>query len=74
MEKRLYYEVLTCLRNDVCRKRSKLWENQTLMLLHDNDSAHTSLLILSYLAQQYTSSVLLTTYTMPDTETKVKTD
>jgi len=41
----------------VCRKRPELWENETLMLHHDNAPAHASLLIRSYLAKHQTPVV-----------------
>jgi len=57
VNKQLYQEVLTRLRNAVRRKRLELWENQTWMLHHDNAAAHASLLIRSYLAKHQTSVV-----------------
>jgi len=54
VNKQLYQEVLTRLRNDVRRKSPELWENQTWMLHHDNAPAHASLLIRSYLAKHQT--------------------
>jgi len=50
INKQLYQEVLTHLRDAVRRKRPELWENQTWMLHHNNALAHASLLIRSYLA------------------------
>ena len=47
VNKQLYQEVLTRLRDAVRRKRPELWENQTSMLHHDNAPAHASLLIRS---------------------------
>ena len=57
VNKQLYQEVLTLLRNAVHRKRPELWEDQTWMLHHNNASAHVSLLIRSYLAKHQTSVV-----------------
>jgi len=57
VNKQLYQEVLTLLRDAVHRKRPELWENQTWMLHHNNASAHMSLLIRSYLAKHQTSVV-----------------
>ena len=57
VNKQLYQEVLTLLRNAVHRKRPELWEDQTWMLHHNNASAHVSLLIRSYLAKHKTSVV-----------------
>jgi len=51
VNKQLYREVLARLRDAVRRKTSELWENQTWMLHHDNEPAHASLLIRSYLAK-----------------------
>ena len=50
-----YQEVLVYLRDAVHRKRPEFLENQTSMLHHDNVSAHTSLLIHSYVAKHQTS-------------------
>jgi len=36
VNKQLYQKVLARLRDAVLRKRPELWENQTLMLHHDN--------------------------------------
>jgi len=55
VNKQLYQEVLAHLRDDVCRKRTELWENQTWTLHHDNTPAHMSFLICSYLAKHQTS-------------------
>jgi transposase len=57
VNKQLYQEVLAHLRDDACRKRPKLWENQTWMSHHDNAPAHALLLIRSYLAKHQTSVV-----------------
>ena len=51
VNKQLYQDVLARLRDVVRRKRPELWENQTWMLHHDNEPAHASLLIRSYLAK-----------------------
>jgi hypothetical protein len=55
VNKQLYQQVLTHLRDAVRRKRPKLWKNQTWMLYHDNSSAQTLLLIRSYTAKHQTS-------------------
>ena len=57
INKQLYQEVLTHLRDAVCRKRPELWENQTWMLHHNNALAHALLLIRSYLEKHQTSIV-----------------
>jgi len=57
VNKQLYQEVLSRLRDAVRRKRPELWENQTWMLHHDNAPAHELLLIRSYLAKHQTSVV-----------------
>jgi len=57
VNKQLYQEVLARLRDAVRRKRPELWENQTLMLPHDNVPAHASLLIRSYPAKHQSSVV-----------------
>jgi len=57
VNKQLYQEVLSRLRDAVHRKRPGLWENQTWMLHHDNAPAHASLLIRSYLVKHQTSVV-----------------
>jgi len=59
VNKRLYQEVLVCLRDALHRNRPELWENQTLMLHHNNVLAHTSLLMRTYLAKHQTSVVPL---------------
>ena len=51
VNKQLYQEVLARLRDVVRRKRGELWENQTLMMHHDNAPAHSSLFIRNYLAK-----------------------
>ena len=51
VNKQFYQEVLACWRNAVRRKRPELWENQTLMLHHDNAPAHASLLIRIFLSK-----------------------
>jgi len=55
VKRQLYQEVLTCLRDGVRRKISKLWENQTWMLHHNNTPKQASLNIRSYLAKYQTS-------------------
>jgi hypothetical protein len=65
VNKQLYQEVLTRLRNDVRRKSPELWENQTWMLHHDNAPAHASLLIRSYLAIHQESVVPHPPYLAP---------
>jgi len=55
--KQLYQEVLARLRDVVRRMRPELWENQAWMLHYNNEPAHTSLLIRSYLAKHQTSVV-----------------
>jgi len=65
VNKQLYWEVLACLRDAVCRKRPELWENQTWMLHHDNAQAHKSFLIRSYVAKHQTFVVPHTPYS-PD--------
>ena len=62
VNKQLYQEVLSRLRDAVTTKRPELWENQTWMLHHDNAPAHASLLIRSYLAKYQTSVVPHPTY------------
>jgi len=57
VNKQLYQEVLTRLRDAVLGKRHELWENQTWMLHHDNAPAHASLLIRNYLAKHQTAVV-----------------
>jgi hypothetical protein len=57
VNKQLYQEVLTHLRDALHRKRPELWENQTWMLYHDNVLAHVLLLISSYPAKHQTSTV-----------------
>ena len=47
------------------RKWSEMWENHTWMLHHDKAPAHTSLLILSYLAK-YQISVVPHPHYSPD--------
>jgi len=64
VNKQLYQEVLSHLRDAVRRKRPELWENQTWML-HHNAPAHTLLLICSYMAKHQTSVVPHPTYS-PD--------
>jgi hypothetical protein len=54
VNKQIFQEALACLRDDVRRKRPKLWENQTWMLHHDNAPPHASLLLRSYLAKHQT--------------------
>jgi len=51
VNKQLYQKVLVRLRDAVHRKRPELWEKQTWMLHHNNEPAHVSLLICSYLAK-----------------------
>jgi len=57
VNKQLYQEVLSRLRDAVRRKRPELWENQTWLLHHHNAPAHASLLIRSYLAKHQKSVV-----------------
>jgi len=57
VNKQLYQEVLARLRDAVRKKRYEFWENQTWMLHHNNEPAHVSFLILSYLAKHQTSVV-----------------
>ena len=57
VNKQLYQEVLARLGDVVRRKRPEFWENQTWTLHHDNDPAHASLLICSYVAKHQTSVV-----------------
>lgn len=57
VNKEVYQGILVRLRDVVHRKRPELWENQTWMLHHDNVSAHTSLLVCSYLAKHHTTIV-----------------
>lgn len=58
-------EVSARLSDAVRRDRPELWENQTLLLHHDNASAHPPLFIRSYLAQSRASVVLTPSY-FPD--------
>jgi len=55
VNKYLYQEFSSRLRDAVRRKRPELWENQTWMLHHDNAPTHVSLLIRSYLVKHQTS-------------------
>ena len=57
VNKQMYQEVSACFRDAVRRERPELWENQTWMLHRDNEPAHASLLIRSYLAKYQTSVV-----------------
>ena len=57
VNKQLYQEVSSRLRDAVRRKRPELWENQTWMLHYDYAPAHASLLFRSYLAKHRTSLV-----------------
>lgn len=57
VNKELYQNVLTHLRDAVRRKRPELWENKSWMLHHDNAPAHASLLVRSYLAKHQTPVV-----------------
>jgi len=45
VNKQLHQEILARLRDAVHRKRPELWENQTLVLHHDNAPVDASLLI-----------------------------
>jgi transposase len=56
VNKQLYQDILSRLRDAVRRKRPELWENQTWMLHHDNTPAHASF-IRSYLAKHQISVV-----------------
>jgi len=57
VNRQLYQEVSSRLRDYVRRKSPKLWEKQTWMFHHDNAPANASLLIRSYLAKHQTSVV-----------------
>jgi len=62
VNKQLYHEVLSRLRDAVRRKRPEFWETQTSMLHHDNAPAYASLLIRTYMAKYQTSVVPHPTY------------
>jgi len=64
VNKEFYVAVLKCLRENVYRKRSQLWMNQSWVLHHDNAPTHL-FLVRNFLAKNETTIVPQPTYS-PD--------
>ena len=51
MNKEMYIDILRRLRDAVRRKRPEKWRTDSWFLLHDNASAHRSVLVKDFLAK-----------------------
>ncbi|CAK9799629.1 Mariner Mos1 transposase [Anthophora quadrimaculata] len=65
VNKEYYVSVLKRLRENVRRKRSELWRNNSWFLHHDNAPAHTSHLVRDYLTKNNVNTVPQAAYS-PD--------
>ena len=54
VNKEYYLEVMRRLREAIRQKRIELWKNQSWILHHDNEPAHTSLLVSEFLIKNKT--------------------
>ncbi|UYV67212.1 POLR2B [Cordylochernes scorpioides] len=54
VNKEYYLQVMRNLREAIRQKRPDLWKNKNWLLHHDNDPAHTSLLVRDFLAKNNT--------------------
>ena len=52
VNKEYYLEVMSRLREAIRQKRTELWKNQSWFLHHNNEPAHTSMLVREFMAPQ----------------------
>ncbi|CAK1600930.1 unnamed protein product [Parnassius mnemosyne] len=57
VNKEYYFSVMRRLREAICKKRSKLWADNSWFLHHDNAPTHTALILREFFAKNSTNIV-----------------